>query len=102
MATKKTYTVEITCDICKKKETIHEGDSQSFDSVSCAVRKIGYRDEYGNFHEENKQPLLVKDLDLCPECKEKSHTMIIASISQPYTTIARYSFLSNKGLEEEE
>jgi len=28
--------------------------------------------------------------------------MIIARIAQPYTTIARYSFLSNKELEEAE
>lgn len=102
MATKKTYTVEITCDVCKKKETIHEGDPQSFDSVSCAVREIGFLDDRGHLVETEEQPLLIESLDLCPECREKSHTMIIAGINQPYTTIARYLFLSNKELEEAE
>lgn len=49
-----------------------------------------------------EQSLLFESLDLCPECREKSHAMIIARIAQPYTTIARYSFLSNKELEEVE
>ncbi|EMF0220856.1 hypothetical protein NTJ87_002397 [Enterococcus hirae] len=100
MATKKTYTAEITCDVCKKKETIHEGDPQTFDSVSCAVREIGYRDEYGNFHEENKQKLLVKDLDLCPECREKAYAKIIAGTSQMFSLDYYYSFLSNEKQEE--
>lgn len=102
MATKKTYTVEIECDICKKKETIHEGDPQGIFPVKSAVRKIGFLDERGHLTETEEQPLLIESLDLCPECREKSHTMIIARITQPYTTIARYSFLSNKGLEEAE
>lgn len=51
MVTKKTYTAEITCDVCKKKKIIHEGESKNFLTVSCAVREIGHRDEYGNFHE---------------------------------------------------
>ena len=28
MVTKKTYTAEITCDVCKKKKIIHEGESK--------------------------------------------------------------------------
>ncbi|MGG5304751.1 hypothetical protein IGK16_002373 [Enterococcus pernyi] len=52
--------------------------------------------------EIEQELLLIESLDLCPECREKSHTMIIARIAQPYTTIARYSFLSNKELEEAE
>lgn len=99
MATKKTYTTEITCDVCKKKEIIHEGDPRSILSVKSAVRQIGFLDDHGHLVKTKEQPLLIESLDLCPECKEKSHVMIIASIDQPYTTIARYSFLSNKGLE---
>lgn len=102
MATKKTYTVEITCDVCKKKETIHEGDPQGILPVESAVRKIGFLDDRGRLVKAEEQPLLIESLDLCPECREKSYTMIIASIDQPYTTIARYSFLSNKELEEAE
>jgi len=49
-----------------------------------------------------EQTLLIESLDLCPECREKSHTMIIGRIAQAYTTISRYSFLSNKELEEAE
>ncbi|MGM0292695.1 hypothetical protein [Enterococcus mundtii] len=100
MATKKTYTAEITCDVCKKKEIIHEGESRSFLSVSCAVREIGYRDEYGNFHEENTKTLLVKDLDLCPECREKAYEKIITRISQMFSLDYYYSFFSNEEQEE--
>lgn len=102
MATKKTYTVEITCDVCKKKETIHEGDPQGIFPVNSAVRKIGFLDERGHLTETEEQPLLIESLDLCPECREKSYTMIIARIAQSYTTIVRYSFLSNKEQEEAE
>ena len=102
----KDIVVEIECDVCKKKETIHEGDPQSIFPVKSAVRKIGFLDGRGYLTETEEQPLLIESLDLCPECREKSHTMIIARIiariAQPYTTIARYSFLSNKGLEETE
>ncbi|PEH48918.1 hypothetical protein [Enterococcus faecium] len=102
MATKETYTVEIECDICKKKETVCKGDPRSILSVKSAVRQIGFLDDHGHLVKTEEQPLLIESLDLCPECREKSHTMIIARITQPYTTIARYSFLSNKGLEEAE
>lgn len=102
MATKKTYTAEITCDVCKKKETIHEGDPQSIFPVKSAVRKIGFLDERGHLTKVEEQTLLIESLDLCPECREKSHTMIIGRIDQAYTTISRYSFLSNKELEEAE
>lgn len=102
MATKKTYTVEITCDVCKKKETIHEGDPQGILPVKSAVREIGFLNERGHLTKAEEQSLLFESLDLCPECREKSHAMIIARITQPYTTIARYSFLSNKELEEAE
>lgn len=102
MATKKTYTVEITCDVCKKKETIHEGDPQGIFTVKSAVRKIGFLDERGHLTKTEEQPLLIESLDLCPECREKSYTMIIARITQPYTTDVRYLFFSNKGLEKAE
>lgn len=39
MATKKTYTAEITCDVCKKKETIHEGDPQSLTLLVALLEK---------------------------------------------------------------
>ncbi|MFW8619695.1 hypothetical protein ACF3OA_13325 [Enterococcus thailandicus] len=102
MATKKTYTVEITCDVCKKKETIHEGDPQDIFLVKSAVRKIGFLDERGHLTKTEEQPLLIESLDLCPECREKAYTKIIARIAQPYTTIARYSFLSDEGVEKTE
>lgn len=71
MATKKTYTAEITCDVCKKKKIIHEGESKNFLTVSCAVREIGHRDEYGNFHEEDKQDLDRHELVSYPVVKEQ-------------------------------
>ncbi len=95
MATKKTYTVEITCDVCKKRENVRERESQSFIDTSCATREIGYADEYGKFHKNDKQPLLIKNLDLCPECREKAYTKIIAETSQNFTTESYYSFLSD-------
>lgn len=88
----KTYTTEIKCDVCKKKEIIHEGESKNFLTVSCAVREIGYIDEYGNFHEEDKQTLLLKDLDLCPECRKRAYTKIISETSQAYCLDSHYSF----------
>lgn len=99
MATKKTYTVEITCDVCKKRENVREREPQSFMDISCATRKIGYADEYGKFHKKDKQPLLIKNLDLCPECREKAYTKIIAETSQNFTTESYYSFLSDEGAE---
>lgn len=102
MATKKTYTAEITCDVCKKKETVCKGDPRSILSVKSAVRQIGFLDDHGHLVKTKEQPLLIESLDLCPECREQAYAKIIAGIDQPYTTIARYSFLSNKGLEEAE
>lgn len=102
MATKKTYTVEITCDVCKKKEIIHEGEPQSIFSVESAVRETGSLNERGQLIKRKEQPLSIESLDLCPGCREKSHTMIIARITQPYTTTVIYSFLSNKEQEDTE
>lgn len=102
MTTKKTYTVEIACDVCKKKEIIHEGEPQSIFSVESAVRETGSLNERGQLIKRKEQPLSIESLDLCPECREKSHTMIIARITQPYTTTVIYSFLSNKEQEEAE
>ncbi|MBE8847895.1 hypothetical protein PMU66_02680 [Enterococcus durans] len=96
MATKKTYTAEITCDVCKKKEIIHEGEPQSIFSVESAVRETGSLNERGQFIKSKEQPLLIENLDLCIDCREKSYAMIIARITQPYTTTVIYSFLSNK------
>lgn len=95
MATKKTVMVETTCDICNAKEVTSNGSKGGIFKVSCASRKIGYLDDLGKFHEDQK-PMTISSLDLCPSCRERAYVEVVAEISHPYTTEASYSFLKDK------
>lgn len=95
MATKKTVIVETTCDICNAEEVTSGGSKGGIFKVSCASRKIGYLDDLGNFHEDQK-PMTISLLDLCPSCRERAYVEVVAEISHPYTTEASYSFLKDK------
>ena len=95
MATKKTVMVETTCDICNAKEVTSNGSKGSIFKVSCASRKIGYLDDLGKFHEDQK-PMTIILIDLCPSCRERAYVEVVAEISHPHTTEASYSFLRDK------